>query len=106
MRSAMLHQVRLIKQASQGTFSTGHNCSWEQRMPHLHIQEHVMLCDVLLYLVCCTGCTARLCLCLEFGLEVLMDIILLCRHPGCDASAHHMTCKHNGHIKNSYDSAH
>lgn len=45
-----------------------------------------MLLDILLYLLCDTGCAAWLGVSVEFGLEVLMGIIFVCRHPCCNAS--------------------
>lgn len=52
-----------------------------------------MATDVFLDLLYSVGCTPRLCLSLELGLEVVMDIIFLSGHPGCDASVDCVTCQ-------------
>lgn len=52
-----------------------------------------MATDVLLDLVYSAWCTPRLCLSLELRLEVVMNIIFLSGHPGCDTSVDCVTCQ-------------
>ncbi len=52
-----------------------------------------MLLHILLYLLCDTGCAAWLGVRVELGLEVFVSVVLVCRHPCCDASQGIASCE-------------
>lgn len=59
---------------------------------HLHVEEDAVVSDVLLYLVLHGGGRARLCFWVEFGLEVLVRVILVRGHPGGELPAQEVRC--------------
>ena len=89
-----LHTTAAARHAASA-FGSCHSHGMQYAAACLHVQEDAIVSDVLLYLVLHRKGRARLCFRVELGLEVLVRVVFVRRHPRGEVPAQEVryTCQ-------------